>query len=110
MAVLRPDGKGKRQAEREAKRLQREAEAERDRARHEKERCRLRPATCPNAGCGAVVAFERLRDHVANFCEDPYFVARRRMIRKYRAIRKYGRPWAATPDSDDGESGGDSEY
>ena len=81
----------------------------RDRARHEKERCRLRPATCPNAGCGAVVAFERLRDHVANFCEDPYFVARRRMIRKYRAIRKYGRPWAATPDSD-GESGGDSEY
>ena len=82
----------------------------RDRARHEKERCRLRPATCPNAGCGAVVAFERLRDHVANFCEDPYFVARRRMIRKYRAIRKYGRPWAATPDSDDGESGGDSEY
>ena len=78
----------------------------RDRARHEKERCRLRPATCPNAGCGAVVAFERLRDHVANFCEDPYFVARRRMIRKYRAIRKYGRPWAATPDSD-GESGGD---
>ena len=81
----------------------------RDRARHEKERCRRRPATCPNAGCGAVVAFERLRDHVANFCEDPYFVARRRMIRKYRAIRKYGRPWAATPDSD-GESGGDSEY
>ena len=79
----------------------------RDRARHEKERCRLRPATCPNAGCGAVVAFERLRDHVANLCEDPYFVARRRMIRKYRAIRKYGRPWAATPDSD-GESGGDS--
>jgi hypothetical protein len=56
------------------------------------------------------VAFERLRDHVANFCEDPYFVARRRMIRTYRAIRKYGRPWAATPDSDDGESGGDSEY
>ena len=55
------------------------------------------------------MAFERLRDHVANFCEDPYFVARRRMIRKYRAIRKYGRPWAATPDSD-GESGGDSEY
>ena len=68
------------------------------------------PETTNEDRCGAVVAFERLRDHVANFCEDPYFVARRRMIRKYRAIRKYGRPWAATPDSDDGESGGDSEY
>ena len=81
-----------------------------ERAKHEKDACRLRPVKCPNAGCGAMVAVERLPDHVHNFCEDPYFVARRRMIRKYRAIRKYARPWAANMvvvgDEDDSNGSG----
>ena len=56
---------------------------------------------CPN--CGSNVASARLDEHVKHFCENPYFVAARRMIRKYRSIAKYARPWAENAVGLDGD-------
>ena len=66
--------------------------------RHSRRACVMRLVACPN-NCGESIAHCRLKDHVANFCNNPFFVASRRMITKYRHIRKYARPWATGDDA-----------
>ena len=73
--------------------------AERDGRRRAAE---MRLEACPN-NCGESIAHCRMKDHIANFCGNPFFVAQRRMIRKYRHVKKYARPWATGDDAKDVE-------
>ena len=74
----------------------------RDMDKHSRRDCPMRLEACPN-NCGENIPFARLKDHINNFCGNPFFVAQRRMIRKYRHIKKYARPWATGDDAKDAE-------
>ena len=73
-----------------------------DMDRHQRRDCEMRLEPCPN-NCGESIAHCRMKDHIANFCGNPFFVAQRRMIRKYRHVKKYARPWATGDDAKDVE-------
>ena len=73
-----------------------------DMDRHQRRDCEMRLEACPN-NCGESIAHCRMKDHIANFCGNPFFVAQRRMIRKYRHVKKYARPWATGDDAKDVE-------